>query len=225
MAIMKLVVFDVDGTLVDSQAHISKAMRLSFERHGLPAPEISQVRSIIGLSLLEAIQKIVPEGSKTLYKKLIDTYVECFISLRESPGYAPSPLFYGIRDLLDRLAISGTYLLGIATGKGRRGLDYIIESHCLGDYFSTIQTADNHPSKPHPSMLYSTLDETGVFSKDAVIIGDTSYDMDMGEAAKFHRIGVSWGYHSSKIMRPKSDFYVSSPAEIDGILKSIWNDT
>ena len=132
---MKLVVFDVDGTLVDSQAHISKAMRLSFERHGLPAPEISQVRSIIGLSLLEAIQKIAPEGSKTLYKKLIDTYVECFISLRESPGYAPSPLFYGIRDLLDRLAISGTYLLGIATGKGRRGLDYIIESHCLGDYF------------------------------------------------------------------------------------------
>jgi phosphoglycolate phosphatase len=224
MAIMKLVVFDVDGTLVDSQAHISKAMRLSFERHGLRAPETSHVKSIIGLSLAEALQKMVPEGSHILYKKLIDTYVECFISLRESPGYEPSPLFYGIRDLLDRLSVSGKYLLGIATGKGRRGLDYIIESHFLDHYFSTIQTADNHPSKPHPSMLYSTLDETGLCPEDAVIIGDTSYDMDMGEAAKFNRIGVSWGYHSSEIMIPKSDFYVNSPDEIDDILKNMWND-
>jgi len=221
---MKLVVFDVDGTLVDSQAHISNAMGLAFERHGLPIPKKSQVRSIIGLSLTEALQKMVPEGSEILHKKIVDSYVECFRSLRESSEYEPSPLFHGIRGLLDRLSVSEKYLLGIATGKGRGGLDYIIESHSLGHYFSTIQTADNHPSKPHPSMLYSALDETGLLSENAVIIGDTSYDMDMGEAANFNKVGVSWGYHSSEIMIPRSDFYVSFPDEIDGILKNIWSD-
>jgi len=109
---MKLVVFDVDGTLVDSQVHISNAMGLAFERHGLPIPKKSQVRSIIGLSLTEALQKMVPEGSEILHKKIVDSYVECFMSLRESSEYEPSPLFHGIRGLLDRLSVSEKVFIG-----------------------------------------------------------------------------------------------------------------
>jgi phosphoglycolate phosphatase len=84
----------------------------------------------------------------------------------------------------------------MATGKSRRGLDRMIAHHGLGGYFQSTQVADNHPSKPHPSMLDATLSETGVLAQNAVMIGDTSYDMIMGKAAGFHTVGVSWGYHS-----------------------------
>jgi len=222
MAVMKLVVFDVDGTLIDSQFHIIESMLMAFKKYRLNAPTESAIRSIIGLSLPEAMMQLYPAGSESIHQSIIDSYIENFSLIREEVTYNKPQLFPGILTLLKELYQSNDYILGIATGKGDRGLDYVLESNEIKHYFSTIQTADNHPSKPHPSMLFSTLQETNVLPKNAVIIGDTTYDMDMGKAAKFKTIGVSWGYHPPELMKINSDIYVTEPNDISKSLKSIW---
>lgn len=220
---MKLIVFDVDGTLIDSQSHITGAMTMAFEKHGLSAPTSRDIRLIIGLSLPEAIKKLYPRGSNILSKRIIETYIDSFALIRKNSAYQIPQIFVGMRELLEDLSHKNDYILGIATGKGLRGLDHVLGITDLKHYFSTIQTADNHPSKPHPGMLYSAVRETGVSPRNAVMVGDTSYDMDMGNAAKFKTIGVSWGYHSCKIMKEKSDIFVQTPKEISRSLKSIWS--
>tara|TARA_B000000475_G_scaffold267041_1_gene257613 strand:+ start:265 stop:942 length:678 start_codon:yes stop_codon:yes gene_type:complete len=222
MAVKKLVVFDVDGTLIDSQSHIIEAMLMAFKKYSLDAPSRSDIRSIIGLSLPEAMIQLYPTGSKTIHQNIIDSYIDNFSLIRKHITYQKPQLFPGILLLLKELYYSDDYILGIATGKGCRGLDYVLESNEIKHYFSTIQTADNHPSKPHPSMLFSALKDAGVSSKNAVVIGDTTYDMDMGKAAKFKTIGVSWGYHSFEIMKRNSDIYVAEPQEISMSLKKIF---
>lgn len=219
---MKLVVFDVDGTLIDSQSHIAEAMIMAFKKYGLDTPSCYEIRSIIGLSLPEAMMKLYPAGSNNLHRDIIDSYIDYFSLIRRDNTYQQPRLFPGIIELLEDLYQNKEYILGIATGKGFRGLEHVLDATNLKHYFSTIQTADNHPSKPHPSMLYSAIKETGVSPKNSVIVGDTSYDMDMGKAAKFKTIGVSWGYHSCKIMKEKSDIFVNGPQDISSSLKSIW---
>jgi len=219
---MKLIVFDVDGTLIDSQSHIASAMMMAFKKYGLESPTSRDVRLIIGLSLPEAIKKLYPKGSDILRKKIIASYIDSFALIRKNGAYQIPRIFVGMKDLLEDLYHKNEYVLGIATGKGLTGLEHVLGATDLKDYFSTIQTADNHPSKPHPAMLYSAVKETGILPENAVVVGDTSYDMDMGKAAKFKTIGVSWGYHSSEVMREKSDIFVKTPKEISSSLKRIW---
>jgi phosphoglycolate phosphatase len=195
MTELRLVIFDVDGTLVDSQAHILASMERAFAGLGLVPPDRAATLSIVGLSLPVAMARLAPDAPDRV-DDLVAGYRSAFAALRaEGDAAALSPLYPGARACLERLSAEPWTLLGIATGKSRRGLDHLLEVHGLRGLFQTVQVADDHPSKPHPAMLQACLTETGVVSAQAVIVGDTSYDMEMGRAASVRGIGVSWGYH------------------------------
>ncbi len=189
---MKLIVFDVDGTISDSQAHILHAMSLGFEAVGADMPGREAVLSIVGLSLPEAVARLAPDLDAITQAAIVAAYKDSYMNSRAA---SPAPLYPGAGDLLHRLAGREDCLLGVATGKSRRGLNALLAHHGLEGIFSTRQVADNHPSKPHPAMLFEALAETGIAARDAVMIGDTSYDIDMARAAGMPSIGVSWGYH------------------------------
>jgi phosphoglycolate phosphatase len=195
---LRLVIFDVDGTLIDSQAHILAAMRAAFDENGLPAPTREATLAIVGLSLPVAMARLAPQHPEA-QAQLVAAYKDAFATLRLSPeGAALSPLFPGARATLDRLAAEDHTLLAIATGKSRRGMEHIFDLHDMRGLFQSVQVADDHPSKPHPSMIHACISDTGVDASRAVILGDTTYDIEMGLAAGIHALGVTWGYHPAE---------------------------
>lgn len=200
MSDLKLIIFDVDGTLVDSQGDILGAMRGAFASEGLEPPVREDVLGIVGLSLPQAMERLVPELGVVRRTRLVEAYKSAYGALVREGGAAASPLYPGMRSLLDRLAQVDPWLLGVATGKSRRGLNGLLAAHALEGRFITTQVADDHPSKPHPAMLFAALDAAGVEPEKAVMIGDTSYDMDMAEAAGIRGIGVTWGYHPAEAL-------------------------
>jgi len=193
---MRLAVFDCDGTLVDSSANIVRAMHSTFAAFGLPDPDPHAVRRVVGLSLLEAMQALLPEADADLHARMADDYKLAFGRLRADRRLDPEPMFEGVRDLLDALRDRG-WLLGVATGKSDRGLALCLGHHGIADRFVTLHTADRHPSKPNPAMLLACLADTGVGAERAAIIGDTVFDMGMGVAAGVRALGVGWGYHEA----------------------------
>ncbi len=192
---IRLVVFDCDGTLVDSQHVIVAAMQAAFEASGRAMPEAAAVREVVGLSLPVALGQLLPEGAAEAgeVRVLAKNYTEAFHALRRAADF-DEPLFDGARAVLDELDRRGL-VLGIATGKSRRGLLSVLEHHDLTGRFASLQTADRHPSKPHPGMLEAAMQETGSDAEETLLIGDTSYDMAMATAAGVGAVGVAWGYH------------------------------
>jgi len=191
---MKLAVFDCDGTLVDSQVNIVRAMDDSFARHGLTPPCPKTTRRVVGLSLVEAMQALLPDAEDALHQRLAEDYKQAFQRLRAVGQLDAEPLYPGVREGLLELEARG-WLLGVATGKSDRGLQICLEHHGLHPHFITLQTADRHPSKPHPAMLHAAMREAGVEAARTVMIGDTSFDMEMAQAAGCTAVGVDWGYH------------------------------
>jgi phosphoglycolate phosphatase len=191
----RLAVFDCDGTLVDGQAAVCDAMDAAFSGMGLALPDRHQVRRIVGLSLPQAIRLLAPEASEDLREELDRAYREAFRAVREA-GQLVEPLYDGIAELVSELSEAG-WSLGIATGKSDRGLAHMLATHGLTARFVTLQTADRHPSKPHPAMLEAALAEAMVDPAQAVMIGDTQYDMAMAVNAGVRAIGVDWGYHTA----------------------------
>jgi len=198
---LRLVIFDVDGTLVDSQAVIVAAMTHAFEAQNIPVLDQKDVLGIVGLSLPQAIAQLVPDLSQDVQRKLVEGYKDAFVSLRSNKGDLSSPLYPGAGDVLDHLQGQETTLLGVATGKSKRGLDIMIASHNLQGLFLTQQVADFHPSKPHPAMVLTAMAEMGVEPHQTVMIGDTTFDIEMGRAAGARTIGVDWGYHDTDHLR------------------------
>ena len=196
---LRLAVFDVDGTLVDSQANIVAAMTEAWERLGLGVPTSEAVRRIIGLSLLEACATLLPQASAATHRAVAEAFKEAFRGLRLQPD-GGEPLFPGALAALAELEAEG-WLLGLATGKSRRGVESMIEEHKLERRFVTIQTADDNPGKPDPTMLLRAAAEVGAELGHVVMIGDTVYDMLMANAARVAALGVSWGYHSLDDLR------------------------
>ncbi len=191
-----LILFDVDGTLVDSQGHIHAAMVIAFETVGLAAPDRRAVLSVVGLSLHRAMPVLAPDATPDDLDALERHYKDAFFELRRQSGPGESALLYpGTADMLNRLSDRSDLQLGVATGKSARGLTALIEAHGWGDLFSTRQVADFHPSKPHPSMILTAMEETGAAPSETVMIGDTTFDRDMAQAAGVPFIAVSWGYH------------------------------
>jgi phosphoglycolate phosphatase len=217
---LRLIVFDVDGTLVDSQAHILGAMTTAYASFDLPVPERDQILSIIGLSLPQAMEVLSPGLSVSQRDALVDAYKSQYVSQRHDLGEAQtSPLYPGVRSMLDALASVPEHILGVATGKSRRGLDYVLNTHGLTGFFATEQVADHHPSKPHPAMLEAALRETGTDNRRAWMIGDTTYDIEMGRAAGMKTIGVAWGYHPTEhLTQAGADFVVTSVAELAALV-------
>ncbi|MGE3064368.1 MAG: HAD-IA family hydrolase [Hyphomicrobiaceae bacterium] len=194
MSARKLVIFDCDGTLVDSQNAIVAAMDAAFEGVGLRPPSRAQTLSIVGLSLPEAFAVLAPDQTVAVTAELVRLYKGVFPAKR-SAAELKSPLFPGTREIIADLAQRDDVVLGIATGKSRRGVVRLLDQEGWHDHFLTIQTADDHPSKPHPSMVLRAMGETGAGPGETVMVGDTTYDMEMGRAAGAGAIGVAWGYH------------------------------
>ncbi|NHF74786.1 HAD-IA family hydrolase [Paracoccus xiamenensis] len=217
---MKLVVFDVDGTLIDSQALIVGAMAQAMEGVGITPLDRNQVLSIVGLSLPIAVEVLLPDETPARRDAVVEGYRQAFMSRRIS---SEAPLYPGARECLDALADRDDLLLGIATGKSRRGLDAMLDHHGLRGRFVTLQTADNHPSKPHPAMLLAACDEGGVAPSAAVMIGDTVFDMQMGQAARTAAFGVGWGYHDADAL---SGLGVSVAGDFDQLQQMIgeWSE-
>ena len=191
---IRLAVFDCDGTLVDGQAAVCDAMDAAFAAHGLPAPDRQLVRRSVGLSLPQAVRALLPDADEDLRQGIDLAYRQAFRAAREA-GQLVEPLYAGVRELLDAMLDQG-WLLGVATGKSDRGLEHCLATHGLSRHFVTLQTADRHPSKPHPAMLEAALFEAGALPGDAVMIGDTAYDMMMAVNGRVRALGVDWGYHT-----------------------------
>ena len=189
----RLAVFDCDGTLVDSQHSICAAMTLAFEGEKLAAPDRITILSVVGLSLPLAIARLLPEAEADFHDHLSESYKRAFQQMRRDNAVS-DPLYPGIAELIRELDADG-WLLGVATGKSDRGLNLCLAHHGIDAHFVTLQTADRHPSKPHPSMLLTAMAEAGASPETTVMIGDTSYDIDMALSAGTRALGVGWGYH------------------------------
>lgn len=190
---LRLALFDCDGTLVDSQHAIVDSMAEAWRRHGLGTPDPLAVRRVVGLSLVTAVADLLPDRDAALHAAVADAYRDAFAGRRQR-GVLEEPLFPGIAAALDALEAAGV-LLGVATGKSLRGLRSVLERHGLERRFVTLQTADTGPGKPHPAMVQRALAETGVAAADTVMIGDTTFDIQMARNAGIASVGVSWGYH------------------------------
>lgn len=192
----KLALFDCDGTLIDSQHDIVEAMNRAFAAVKLDPPSRPRVLSIIGLSLPRAMAHLVPHADAEFHEHLSEQYRIAFRTMRAA-GRVAEPLYPGIAELLGSLEEQG-WMLGVATGKSDRGLQSCLTNHGLIDKFVTLQTADRHPSKPHPSMAHTAIAEAGASPDTTVIIGDTSFDMQLAQNAGTAALGVSWGYHEAE---------------------------
>jgi phosphoglycolate phosphatase len=190
----RLALFDCDGTLVDSQANICVAMERAFAGASLLPPPRAAIRGIIGLNLVDAVGALLPDADDA-HRALADAYRVTFSGMRASGELEEEPLFDGMVAALDALEDAG-WVLGVATGKSDRGLGHILAHHGIAERFVTLQTADRHPSKPHPSMIELAMAEAGASPDTTVMVGDTSYDMLMARGAGAKALGVAWGYHS-----------------------------
>jgi len=214
----RLAIFDCDGTLVDSQANICRAMIDAFGAEQLVPPAHGAIRRVVGLSLTEAMRALLPEGEPALHARLGDMYKRAFQALRGA-GQVEEPLFPGIVEVLHALEADG-WLLAVATGKSDRGLRHCLDVHGIADMFVSLQTADRHPSKPHPAMIEQAMADAGARPGTSAMIGDTSFDIGMAVAAGCTAVGVSWGYHlTAELFEEGAHFVAESPDQLPEILR------
>ena len=218
---MKLVIFDIDGTLVDSQHLICGAVHQVYDRHGLPKPARERVLALVGLSLPDTFTRLA-DGAAHPVEAMVESYREAFTALRAQPN-SMEPLYPGAEEAIVRLAKRDDVVLGIATGKSMRGIEVVLGHYKLLPHFTTIQCADTAPSKPNPGMVLNALRDTGVAAEDAVLIGDSIYDMQMAKAAGVRAIGVPWGYHPpDDLTAAGADVIVEDFAALDDALGALW---
>ena len=189
----ELIVFDWDGTLMDSEARIVTCMQRAATDAGFPMPADAAARDIIGLGMQEAVERLFPGADAKGVDALIDAYRGHWLGNRVEAA----TMFSGARELVSGLRQSG-HLLAVATGKSRRGLDQALGETGLGDFFHATRCADETFSKPHPQMLQEILTDLDMSPAAAVVIGDTEYDMQMASSARVDAVGVSHGVHSTE---------------------------
>lgn len=213
----RLAVFDCDGTLVDGQAHICDSMDDAFAGVGLPAPDRNLVRRVVGLSLPIAVRKLAQGAPDNQIAAVVAAYKDAFRERRKQ-GILHEPLYDGIADLLTDLRDQG-WLLAVATGKSDRGLHACLETHGIRDLFVSLQTADRHPSKPHPDMLEAAIAEAGMSADQSVMIGDTTFDIMMACDARVRAVGVAWGYHEpAELLAAGAASVANIPADLGDLL-------
>ncbi|MBW3098532.1 HAD-IA family hydrolase [Pseudohoeflea coraliihabitans] len=215
---MKLVLFDCDGTLVDSADVIHHCMAATFRDFDIAEPDMALTRSIIGLSLDHAIARMLLRDIDDEIAAMTARYKENFIAYRNA-GNPLEPLFKGIAPLLAACRQEPDLLLGVVTGKSRRGLKAILGHHGLETTFTHIRTADDCPSKPHPAMVLECCADAGIEPDSTLVIGDAVYDMQMASSAGATAIGVSWGYAPvDHLRRAGADHIAGSADDIAGLI-------
>jgi len=216
-----LVVFDCDGTLIDSGHNIVTAMCEAWRHYDLEPPSANSIRRIVGLKLEEAVQNLMPPDCDVEVERLVQAYIDAFSRFRDDPDYV-EPLYPGVRECLNELASLG-FSLGIATGKSRRGLARTLERHDLANLFCILKTADDGPGKPNPDILLDAIVESGTTSEKTAMIGDTVYDMIMAKEAAATAIGVSWGYHETgELTEAGARTILNDCAELQPALQTLW---
>jgi len=191
----KLVIFDWDGTLMDSVTRIVTSMQATAEKLGLTPPTFEQGRSIIGLSLGEGVQTLFPGCTPELQVEIEKQYKHQFLEVNNSP----TPMFDNALDLLSKLKVQNK-LIAIATGKARPGLERVLDMSNSRHMFDATRSASDCKSKPDPEMITSLLEEFNVKASEAVMIGDTSFDLEMAQRAGIDSIGVTMGAHDRSIL-------------------------
>lgn len=211
---LRLIIFDLDGTLVDSQHAIMSSMTSAYRQYDMPPPSRQAVLGIVGLSLDQAFARLSPGAPENRRAELVEAYKHAYAQGRQEQGAGHSPLYPGAVETLRTLHAQEWTLLAIATGKSKRGTHGVIEAHGLGDMFVSVQTADDHPSKPYPGMIATCLRDAGADPARTVMVGDTSFDMDMARNAGVHALGVDWGYHPAHMLN--CDHLVSQFDDVAG---------
>ena len=221
---LRLVIFDVDGTLVDSQVSILASMEHAFTKAGRPVPSREDALGIVGLSLPEAMAVLAPDATRAEQLRLADDYRNGHTTHRETGAtVANQALYDGALEAIHGLNDAG-YILSAATGKSRRGLNRFLMTHGLDTMFMGTQTADDAPSKPHPQMILNCLSATGIDPANAVMIGDTEYDMAMGRAAGCRTIGVNWGYHPrERVELGGAEQIVDTFEDLTNLIANLWS--
>ncbi len=212
---LNLLVFDWDGTLMDSEARIVACIQAAIEELGLEPREVACIRNIIGLGLREAIDALYPGSDNALHEAMTERYRYHFLTANPTR----SELFSGAEETVRTLSEAG-YMLAVATGKGRRGLDMVLEETGLGQYFLATRCADETFSKPHPRMLEELMDELGTEPTETLMIGDTEYDMQMAVNARAHALAVSYGVHEKeRLLRHQPLHCLDDIGELSGWLE------
>lgn len=218
---MKLVLFDCDGTLIDSAAVIHESMEKTFTEAGFPAPELASTKSIIGLTLDIAIARMLKREIDDEINRMVHRYKHHSHTMRSAEN-CHEPFYDGVWELLRELRQSDEILLGVVTGKSRRGLDSLVDKYDLGSALITTRTADECPSKPHPAMVLECCVETGIDPGRTIVIGDAIYDMQMAGNAGARAVGVTWGYcNRAALIEAGADHIVEDPAQLKPIIDAL----
>lgn len=223
MSDLALIILDLDGTLVDSRALIIQGITVAAKEVGVAAPTDDAIGGIIGLSLERALATLFPDESEQQRALLLEAYRTEALRNRADPN-DPESLFPGTYEFVSDLRESG-YLLGIATGKAKRGALHFCDRYGMQGWFDTIQTPDTNPSKPHPGMIESALQETGVSRSRTVMVGDTTYDLEMARNAGVFGVGVSWGNHSVRDLEDAgADHIVRHMSGLTQVIETLVNE-
>jgi len=215
---LKLVLFDADGTLVDSQTIIHDSMVQTFLDFGYDAPVLEATKAIVGLSLNIAIATMLQRETDSQTAAMTEKYKSNYNDIMHLPEY-DLKLFPGIRELVEGLAEHDELLIGMVTGKSRKGVNQLLDAKSFRPHFVTSRCADDCPSKPHPAMVLECCDEVGIAPEQTWVIGDTSFDMEMAKTAGASAIGVSWGYHTVDLLRASgADTIINEAHEVHGLL-------
>lgn len=210
---MRLVIFDLDGTLIDSEAMIVEAVNAAFEAVNEPPPTDTAIRSISGITARDAMGILAPTAGEARIEEIAQSY---YTHYRQRAGLAREPLFVGALEALDRLQANPDTILAVATGKGHRGAVTLLERHGIIERFHSVQTPDHNRGKPDPQMIETAISHAGATREKTVMIGDTVHDMRMAKAARVGAIGVAWGYHEvTALSEAGADVVIDSFDQLD----------
>lgn len=216
---MRLVIFDLDGTLIDSEALIVETVTDCFNAVNEPPPDEHTIRSISGITARDAMVILAPNATPERGEIILQSYREHYL---RNAGVSREPMFAGAMEALDRLQADPETILAVATGKGYRGAVTLLERHGIIGRFHSIETPDHNRGKPDPQMIATAMDKAGAVRGQTVMIGDTIHDMRMAKAAGVGAIGVAWGYHEiAELKAQGADIVIDDFSQLDAAVKEL----
>jgi phosphoglycolate phosphatase len=216
---MRLIIFDLDGTLIDSVGLIVETVAAAFSAINEPVPTETAIRAISGITAREAMGVLAPAATPSRVEEILDSYRAHY---RRRAGAAREPMFRGALDALDRLQLQRDTVLAVATGKGYQGAVTLLERHAILERFHSVQTPDHNRGKPDPQMIETAMEKAGVTRRETAMIGDTVHDMKMAKSAGVKAIGVAWGYHTVfDLNEAGADVIIESFAELDAAIDEV----